>query len=122
MYVLTDLHEDDGHTCILADWDHVFCCDLQIILQLIQNLTAQWCFFRLQCVFHCFVHIIGKEMIRLDAHVFYIFCDCIYIDRSHLYPPGDMGFLGTLCSCSKKPVLFYFTLFQDDIQVFFAVV
>ena len=49
-------------------------------------------------------------------------CDCIYIDRSHLYPPGDMGFFGTLCSCSKKPVLFYFTLFQDDIQVFFAVV
>ena len=92
------------------------------ILQLIQNLTAQWCFFRLQCVFHCFVHVIGKEMIRLDAHVFYIFCDCIYIDRSHLYPPGDMGFFGTLCSCSKKPVLFYFTLFQDDIQVFFAVV
>ena len=89
---------------------------------LIQNLTAQWCFFCLQCVFHCFVHVIGKEMIRLDAHVFYIFCDCIYIDRSHLYPPGDMEFFRTLCSCSKKPVLFYFTLFQDDIQVFFAVV
>ena len=61
VYVLTDLHEDDGHTCILADWDHVFYCDLQIILQLIQNLTAQWCFFRLQCVFHCFVHVIGRK-------------------------------------------------------------
>ena len=106
------LHDQDVSRMSDDDLSDIRNREIGFIFQgfnLIQNLTAQWCFFCLQCVFHCFVHVIGEEMIRLDAHVFYIFCDCIYIDRSHLYPPGDMGFLGKLMFLLKKtcPFLFY---------------